>query len=207
MAKKIYAVKVGKTPGKYYSWEECKSQVDKFPNAIYKSFKTEIEADEYLSSDLNNKEKTETKKDVKIEIDEDSCVAYVDGSYNRTLNIYGYGIVFLDGKTERQYYGTGEDEEAAKMENVAGEILAAQKAVDIALDEGFSKITICHDYTGIAGWVNGWKRNNEHTEAYKEIMSEKSAYIDILFQKIDAHSGDKYNEMADKLAKKGAKIC
>lgn len=38
-------------------------------------------------------------------------------------------------------------------------------------------------------------------------MSEKSAYIDIVFQKVDAHSGDKYNEMADKLAKKGAKIC
>ena len=33
---KYYAVWVGKKPGIYETWDECKAQVDKFPNARYK---------------------------------------------------------------------------------------------------------------------------------------------------------------------------
>lgn len=206
MVKKIYAVKIGKTPGKYYSWDECKAQVNGYPNAVYKSFKTETEADEYLKTGEEKKTCKTANVEKHINIDEESCVAYVDGSYNNELDKYGYGIVFLDGKSEREYYGTGTDSEAAKMANVAGEILAAQKAVDLALEEGFLKITICHDYTGIAEWTRGWKCNNKYTSDYRKSMLEKSGYIDIVFQKVDAHSGDKYNDRADKLAKKGAGI-
>lgn len=38
--KKYYGVKVGKTPGVYLTWEECKSQVDGYSGAVYKSFPT-----------------------------------------------------------------------------------------------------------------------------------------------------------------------
>ena len=38
MAKKVYAVRKGKTPGLYMSWDDCKAQVDGFPGAEYKSF-------------------------------------------------------------------------------------------------------------------------------------------------------------------------
>lgn len=37
MAVKYYAVKKGKMPGIYYSWNECKTQVDGFSGAEYKS--------------------------------------------------------------------------------------------------------------------------------------------------------------------------
>lgn len=36
---KYYAVWIGKKPGVYNSWDECKAQVDKFPNAKYKKLK------------------------------------------------------------------------------------------------------------------------------------------------------------------------
>ena len=39
MASKFYAVKKGKIPGIYYSWDECKKMVDGFPGAVYKSSK------------------------------------------------------------------------------------------------------------------------------------------------------------------------
>jgi ribonuclease HI len=39
--KKYYVVWKGKTPGIYLSWEECKKQIEGFPDAVYKSFKDE----------------------------------------------------------------------------------------------------------------------------------------------------------------------
>ena len=44
MASKFYAVKKGKIPGIYNSWDDCKKMVDGFPGAVYKSFKTLEEA-------------------------------------------------------------------------------------------------------------------------------------------------------------------
>ncbi|XP_072306524.1 ribonuclease H1 isoform X2 [Eucyclogobius newberryi] len=39
-----YAVRKGFKPGVYKNWDECKSQVDKFPAAVYKKFPTEKDA-------------------------------------------------------------------------------------------------------------------------------------------------------------------
>ena len=36
MAGKFYAVKKGKVPGIYTSWDACKSMVHGFPGAVYK---------------------------------------------------------------------------------------------------------------------------------------------------------------------------
>uniref|UniRef100_A0A3Q0S1U5 Ribonuclease H1 n=1 Tax=Amphilophus citrinellus TaxID=61819 RepID=A0A3Q0S1U5_AMPCI len=40
----FYAVRKGHTPGVYTSWDECKSQVDKFPSASFKKFASERDA-------------------------------------------------------------------------------------------------------------------------------------------------------------------
>lgn len=47
MAKKYYAVAVGKTPGIYFTWDDCKAQVDQFPGAVYKGFATIGEAESF----------------------------------------------------------------------------------------------------------------------------------------------------------------
>lgn len=46
MTKKVkyYVVWKGKSPGVYYSWDECKKQIAGFPDATYKSFKDEAMA-------------------------------------------------------------------------------------------------------------------------------------------------------------------
>ena len=49
MAKKnYYVVLVGRTPGIYTNWEDCKSQVNGYKGAKYKGFKTIQEAQEYI---------------------------------------------------------------------------------------------------------------------------------------------------------------
>ena len=62
--KKYYAVKNGKKPGIYSTWEECKEQVNKFHNAKFKGFETYSEAENYLKEGVNytfdkNKEEIE----------------------------------------------------------------------------------------------------------------------------------------------------
>ena len=42
--KKYYVVWIGKSPGIYRTWTECKEQIAGFPNAKYKSFANETEA-------------------------------------------------------------------------------------------------------------------------------------------------------------------
>ena len=65
---KFYAVKIGRKPGIYLTWDECKQQVDKFKGAVYKSFNSKDEAKVFL-------------EEKKIKFDS-GLIAYVDGSYN-----------------------------------------------------------------------------------------------------------------------------
>ena len=48
--KKYYAVKIGRIPGIYESWEEAKKQVNKYPGNQHKSFKYLYQAIEYLGT-------------------------------------------------------------------------------------------------------------------------------------------------------------
>lgn len=47
-APKFYAVRVGRQPGIFNSWQECFSSVNAFPKASYKSFATEDDARSFL---------------------------------------------------------------------------------------------------------------------------------------------------------------
>lgn len=45
---KFYGVRVGRIPGIYYSWEECKKQVIGYPGAEFESFDSKIDAIAYM---------------------------------------------------------------------------------------------------------------------------------------------------------------
>lgn len=45
---KYYGVWVGKNPGIYESWDECKEQIDKYPNAKYRKLKSTNKKDALL---------------------------------------------------------------------------------------------------------------------------------------------------------------
>ena len=68
MSKKYYAVRIGREPGIYLTWDDCKAQVDKFPGAIYKSFKTMEEAEKFagLKADITEKVKNDNGKEEKV---------------------------------------------------------------------------------------------------------------------------------------------
>lgn len=195
MAGKFYAVRTGRTPGIYNSWDDCKAQVDGFAGATYKSFKTAAEAAEYMG--WGSVEKT-----VADSMEERDCVAYVDGSYNIATGEFSYGVVMFHNGEELHFNKSFDDEELASMRNVAGEIKGAEAAMTYALEHGMSELTIYHDYEGIAKWPLGlWKANKEGTIAYKNYYDKISKNVHIKFVKVKGHSGDRYNDVADRLAK------
>ena len=136
------------------------------------------------------------------------CIAYVDGSFEKDSGVYGYGVVFIEknGNIE-EYFDSGREESYQSMRNVSGEILGALKAASLAVEKGYSSIAIFHDYQGIASWAKGeWKCNKEKTIEYREKMLEFQKKLIISFHKVQAHSGDYFNERADLLAKQAAGI-
>ena len=139
MSNKYYAVKVGRNPGIYMTWDECKEQVNKYPKAEFKSFTTMEEAHAFMEN-----------KTVEVEIDsKDTAVAYVDGSFSVETNEYGYGaVVFCNGE-EIHLSGKGSQDYMISMRNVAGEIIGSRVAMEFAIEKKCEKLIIYHDYEGI----------------------------------------------------------
>lgn len=192
---KYYAVKKGHKPGIYTSWDECKKQVEKFSGAVYKSF-TSLE-------DAKNFIKLEEEKIVDY-----GLIAYVDGSYNIKTKEYGFGCILIEGqKVIKELSGKGDKEALVSMRNVAGEILGSLAAMKFALENGYPGVCIYYDYEGIEKWANGlWRANKIGTQNYQKLVNEYRKKINISFIKVLAHSGDFFNERADKLAKKAVGI-
>lgn len=198
--KKYYVVKEGRTPGIYFSWEDCKKMVSGYPGAIYKGVATWKEAEAFLLGTVeDNAEKN-------MEVKEENY-AFVDGSYNAAAKVYGYGGFLVHSGEKEILKGSGSEEEMTSMRNVAGEILGSMAAIEKALELGLPELTIYYDYMGIEMWATGgWKRNKAGTIRYYEYVQSVKDKIVLKFVKVKGHSGVEGNEEADILAKEASGI-
>ncbi len=208
MAKnKVYAVKKGRTPGIYMSWDDCKTQVDGFAGAEYKSFADIADAASYLGIPESDAAGSHAEENFP-----EGVRAYVDGSYDAATGRFSCGVVMVrtdsEGKvTTRELNQAFDDAEASKQRNVAGEIMGAKTAIDFCLMHGIPEVEIYHDYEGIGKWADGlWKANNPLTQGYSSYVAKARTRMTIRFVKVRAHAGNKYNELADKLAKEALGI-
>ena len=191
MAKKYYAVRNGYHIGIYETWEECKREVDGFSGAEFKSFTDRLSAEEFLGAVHTDEEKNT-----------DRPSAYVDGSYNIETTRYGCGVVLLIGGGEITISRAFDDPDMALMRNVAGEIEGASIAMRYCAENGITEIDLYYDYAGIEKWCTGeWKTNKAGTMAYKRFYDEISKTVKVNFIKVKSHSGNEYNDKADRLAK------
>lgn len=197
MPKKYYAVKNGKVPGIYESWSQCKAQVDGFKCAAYKSFPTKEQAIEYMGM---GEEKLNSSK-------EDTAVAYVDGSYRHDTREFASGAILFYKGEEHRFSQKFSDPSLCEMRNVAGEIMGAKIVMDYCMAMGIHALEIHHDYEGVAKWATGeWKANKPGTIAYKAYCAAAKENLSYVFVKVQGHSGDKYNDLADSLAKQALGI-
>lgn len=191
--KKVYAVRSGRKTGIFSSWDECKEQVSGYKGAEYKSFKTIEEAKDYING-TNNKN---------FEIDDNTVEAYVDGSYEHSIKLYGSGVVILKGgEVIKKLSVKGNDKDLVDMRNVAGEIEASKLAMNYCLENEIKNLILYFDYEGIEKWCTGaWKTNKEGTINYKRYYDRIKDSLNVKFVKVKAHSGNKFNDEADRLAK------
>ena len=192
-----YAVRKGSKTGIFESWEECRKHITGYSGAEFKKFKELHQAEIYLSAEsLNNAANDDLK----------GLHAYIDGSFSEKITETGYGAVILfDGEIIHTIKGSSK--KYIDMRNVAGELFAAAVSIKWALDNGYQSISLHHDYSGIAHWAKGeWKTNQEGTINYKKFIDDVSKKINISFVKVKGHSGDTYNDMADKLAKEALQV-
>lgn len=192
--KKFYAVKVGRNKGIYDSWDKCKKEIDSYSGAIYKSFSNYDDAVYFL-------EGPKIKTDIQS-ISNKTVKAYVDGSYSLSENKYSYGCVILADNEIIKFGGVDNNPDYIAMKNVSGELFGSMEAIKWARENKYESIIVYHDYEGIERWANGnWKANKKGTKEYIDFINDYRKYINISFEKVQAHSGDTFNEEADKLAK------
>ena len=181
MAGKFYAVRVGRTPGIYLSWDECKKNVDGFSGPVYKSFKTRAEAEAFMGSTggsactVNSAcTGNSARRAPSTTVDEGGCIAgneqavdkssaatgldtlpyaFVDGSYNIAAKVYGYGGFLVHDGVREVLQGHGDDPEMASMRNVSGEVGGSMAAVRRAIELGIKELVIYYDYMGIEMWA------------------------------------------------------
>ncbi|NFT08391.1 MULTISPECIES: ribonuclease H family protein [Clostridium] len=211
MGKKVYAIKEGfdfknnkKIEDKIVdTWAECLRYVKGVKNAKYKSFTDISEAKQFL----NNKNNLISKLDGKYP--EDCLHIYVDGSYNIGTSQYSYGVVVVkDNVVEYIDSGIGESNPTNNIRQIAGELKGAIKGVEYALSCGEKKVVIFHDYAGICYHATGaWERKEASSKEYYKRMQElMNSGIEVIFVKVDSHTGDFFNELADEKCKEALDI-
>ncbi|MBU3091847.1 ribonuclease H family protein [Clostridium sp. CF011] len=206
MGKKVYAIKEGfnfstnkKIVNKIVgTWAECLKYVKGVKGAKYKSFEDINEAKKFLSG------VGDVLKKIDNNYPENCLHIYVDGSYNSATEEYSYGMVATRNDVVIHIEsGAGKSDTAKNIRQIAGELEGALKGVQYAQNKGEKKVVIFHDYVGICYHATGfWDRKEESSKKYYEKMQElMSSGIEVIFVKVDSHTGDLFNELVDEKCK------
>lgn len=136
---------------------------------------------------------------------DDEVIAFIDGSsksIDKRTSIYGYGLILKTNKEQNAFSEVFNDS-LTIYRNVAGEIRAAVKAIAWAIKNNKRKLILFFDYLGIQKWITKeWDAKNSLTKSYVKEVAQRLNLIDIEFIHVKSHSGIKYHNQADKLAKK-----
>lgn len=199
MSGKYYAVVKGRVPGIYTTWKDTQAQVTGFSGAIYKSFKTKQEAEDFYNKSNNT---------VNIDINT-STIIYTDGSCKDL--ICGYGIVIFENNEKITYYGKVPRTVMINKNKLQYNDVAELYAIYIALYHTKGDTILYTDcmyaVTTLKSYIHDWIKTNtlKERENYELLLSiynlMKDRNVDI--KHVEAHVGIQYNEECDQLANKG----
>lgn len=226
MAKKVYAVKVGRQTGLFNTWAECEAQVKGFMGARFKGFMTAQEAMAWLAgaeaaapkaaeqslfgAEAGGRRKSAPEAGQSAFVGEADYIIYTDGSCLRNPDGPGGWAAVLTKQA------TGEVRELSggdpSTTNNRMELTAAIKALS-AVPEG-SKIALYTDSQYMKNgftrhWLAGWKRNGWKTAKGTPVLNqelwraldEAFAARQVEFHWVKGHVGVEANERCDQLAK------
>lgn len=127
---------------------------------------------------------------------------YVDGSWMD--GEVGYGAVLVQGdQMLHEWYGHIPEAHTEGTRQVAGELFAVGVALKWCQQQGLNDLHVYYDYEGIGAWAQGrWKAKMPLTQRYRTFV--QTCGLRLHWHKVAAHTGVKWNDRADALAKAGA---
>lgn len=135
---------------------------------------------------------------------------YTDGSCRDTDDgpVVGWAYVIVDEREIIIEQDHGMTDDYLESRNVAGEIKAIVYGLRRCANNRFRGIDIYNDYIGLEKWFTGeWRTMTELTQTYVKMMQDVVPKVfPVHFRHVKAHSGDRWNEYVDRLAKRGAGI-
>ena len=181
---KFYAVKSENEKKIVTTWAECEKLTHGVKGVLFKSFGSREEAAAWLDG---------------MEVPPpDGLRIFVDGSFSPGFARSGWAFVVTEDDKEIAR-GSGITAFEAESRNIDGEVMASFQAMKW-LDAHDKTGVICHDYEGIARWAKGeWQAKSNIAKMY--VAAAKPFLHRVQFEKVAAHTGVKWNELVDKLAK------
>ena len=135
---------------------------------------------------------------------------YTDGACANNQsknNTGGYGAILIYNGKEKEIYDGFKNTTNNRMELKAViEALKLLKRQDIPIKIFSDSAYVVN---GITKWIDNWIAKGsvkKNPDLWMELYNLKKKFKDITFYKVKGHNGDKYNEIADKLAVKGANM-
>lgn len=135
-------------------------------------------------------------------------VFYTDGSAHPNPGPGGFGVVIVDPKGEViETYAKHCDNTTNNAEEMKAILYAACRA-RLAGESAIIYSDSAYAINTFTNWMYSWERNNwtksdgkvpENLDLVKAFF-DLSKTMDINFIKVKGHKGNKYNELADKLA-------
>jgi ribonuclease HI len=133
-------------------------------------------------------------------------IVYTDGACSGNPGPGGWGVIILD-EEENQVSLSGKEKSTTnnRMELMAP-IMALKKIKKSSQINIYTDSTYLKD--GITIWINNWKKN-DWKSANKKPVKNKDLWVIldkltekklIIWKWVKAHAGNKFNEIADKLA-------
>lgn len=150
---KFYVVWYGREPGVYSSWNDCKQQIEGFPGAQYKSFKTKQAAEEAFQNSgsdyigKNNFESELTEEQKKLIGDYNPESICVDAACNGATGEMEYQGVYT--KTGKNIFLKGPYQSGT---NNIGEFLAIVHALALLKQKNWN-YPVYSDSKIAIGWV------------------------------------------------------
>lgn len=228
---KYYAVRVGKQPGIYETWEDCKSQVHRYPGAEYKSFSTRKKAEEWIEKGNKEEEDFYSQRSPSKRLGEIRVIAKEKAIHppfaESVINVYTDGACSNNGRHDARagigvYFGEDDPRNFSgavfgKQTNNTAEVKAIIKAfkilekeikdgdrVNIYSDSRYA-IRAAGEY-GEKQEKAGWKNDIPNKKLVKKIYNLFKGRDNVKFIYVKGHSGDEGNDGADELARLGAEL-
>lgn len=225
-----YAVLVGYTRGVYFTWEDCKEEVEGYPRAIFRKFADLMEAEDFVKNGMKMFNVPNMPRVV--------TQVYVDGACRgngrKGTLCSGYGVYFGQGdpRNKKVLLSMIESPEDHRPTNQRAELMAIASAIKAIHNDVYDGHRKDHLYEIVSDskyaifcmsrwsdkWLeNGWRNtkggevyNRDLIEPYRRKLDQANEVLrmrgeeEVMLTYVPGHSGCVGNEVADLLANIGA---